>query len=70
MNKMSNQNVNPAIVELVRMGEGFGGTKITGSTPEETRRNLRRAFQAAKERTINNSKENTSPTQNCTTYSS
>ena len=51
MNKMSNQNVNPAIVELVRMGEGFGGTKITGSTPEETRRNLRRAFQAAKERT-------------------
>lgn len=51
MNKMSNPNVNPAIVELVRMGEGFGGTKITGSTPEETRRNLRRAFQAAKERT-------------------
>ncbi|BBT51022.1 TPA: hypothetical protein U9I93_003313 [Acinetobacter baumannii] len=50
MNKMTNQNVNPAIVELVQMGNGFGGTKITGNSPEETKRNLRRAFEAAKER--------------------
>ncbi len=51
MNKMSNRNANPAIVELVQMGNGFGGTKITGNSPEETRNNLRRAFKAAKERT-------------------
>ncbi|EHU1307690.1 hypothetical protein OHW31_12815 [Acinetobacter baumannii] len=50
MNKMTNRNVNPAIVELVQMGNGFGGTKITGNSPEETKRNLRRAFEAAKER--------------------
>ena len=50
MNKMTNQNVNPAIVELVQMGNSFGGTKITGNSSEETRRNLRKAFEAAKER--------------------
>ncbi|EHU3266647.1 hypothetical protein ACT4VJ_18800 (plasmid) [Acinetobacter baumannii] len=50
MNKMTNRNVNPAIVELVQMGNSFGGTKITGNSPEETKRNLRRAFEAAKER--------------------
>lgn len=50
MNKMTNQNVNPAIVELVQMGNSFGGTKITDNSSEETRRNLRRAFEAAKER--------------------
>ncbi|EXB51360.1 TPA: hypothetical protein ACXAXM_001750 [Acinetobacter baumannii] len=50
MNKMTNRNVNPAIVELVQMGNSFGGTKITGNSSEETRRNLRRAFEAAKER--------------------
>ncbi|MDC5154564.1 hypothetical protein OHW42_11350 [Acinetobacter baumannii] len=50
MNKMTNRNVNPAIVELVQMGNSFGGTKITGNSPEETKRNLRRAFEAARER--------------------
>ncbi|WP_151765745.1 hypothetical protein [Acinetobacter colistiniresistens] len=44
------QSVNPAIVELVKMGEGFGSTRLSGKTHEETKKNFRRAMSAAKER--------------------
>lgn len=58
-NKVINEDqLNPAIVELVRMGEGLGSTIISGKTPEETKSNLRKAFQAAKERMRSDSGEN------------
>lgn len=44
------QSVNPAIVELVKMGEGFGVTRLSGKTREETKRNFRKSMSAAKER--------------------
>ncbi|CAL1778042.1 hypothetical protein BRC2024_QFGIOCBO_CDS_0236 [Acinetobacter phage vB_AbaM_PhT2-v2] len=50
MNKPTNRNVNPAFVELVQIGNGISGTKITGNSPEETKHILRRAFEASKER--------------------
>lgn len=42
--------VNPAIIELIEMGNGFAGHTMTGKTAEETRQNIRNHFQAAKER--------------------
>lgn len=49
MMKINDQKVNPAIVEFVQMGEGFSGTKLFGSSREETKKNLRKAMKAAKE---------------------
>ncbi|CAL1777812.1 hypothetical protein BRC2024_PQPTKSFJ_CDS_0150 [Tegunavirus sp. BRC001] len=50
MNKMANRNVNPAIVELVQMGNGISAARITGNSREETKHNLRRAFETSKGR--------------------
>ena len=40
--------LNPAIVELVQMGNGIGGTRLSGSSREETKRNFRSALSAMK----------------------
>lgn len=47
---LNNQQINPAIVELVKMGDGIGGTRLSGNSREETKQNLRSAMNAAKER--------------------
>ncbi|MDC4579626.1 MULTISPECIES: hypothetical protein [Acinetobacter calcoaceticus/baumannii complex] len=44
------QQLNPAIVELVQMGNGLGGTRLGASTREGIRQNFRKAMNAAKER--------------------
>lgn len=44
------QSVNPAIVEFVKMGEGFNSTRLSGATRDETKRNFRRAMNEAKGR--------------------
>ncbi|MDQ1207181.1 hypothetical protein QE380_000104 [Acinetobacter baylyi] len=47
--KINQQRINPAIVELIQIGEGFSGTKLFGLSREETKENLRKAMKAAKE---------------------
>lgn len=46
----SNQQVNPVILELVQMGNGIGGTRVSGKTREELERSFDQAMSAAKER--------------------
>jgi hypothetical protein len=46
--------VNPAILALVELGNGVGGTKVSASTREEIGRNLRKAFLKSKERSKKN----------------
>lgn len=55
-NKMLNTNekVNPAVLALVELGNGVGGTKVSGSTREEIGKNLRKAFLMSKERSKKN----------------
>ena len=55
-NKMLNTNekVNPAVLALVELGNGIGGTKVSGSTREEIGKNLRKAFLMSKERSKKN----------------
>lgn len=55
-NKMLNTNekVNPAVLALVEIGNGIGGTKVSGSTREEIGKNLRKAFLMSKERSKKN----------------
>ena len=55
-NKMLNTNekVNPAVLALVELGNGIGGTKVSGSTREEIGKNLRKAFLMPKERSKKN----------------
>ena len=55
-NKMLNTNekVNPAVLALVELGNGIGGTKVSGSTREEIVKNLRKAFLMCKERSKKN----------------
>lgn len=43
-------HINPAIVELVKIGEGMGGTRLSGNSRGETKQNFRNAMSAAKER--------------------
>lgn len=45
---LRNEQLNPAIVELVQMGNGIGGHRLSGSTREETRTNFRNALSAMK----------------------
>ncbi|PKF35501.1 hypothetical protein [Acinetobacter proteolyticus] len=45
-----NQQLNPAMVELVRMGYGLGNTIVSAPTREGIRQNLRSSLAAAKER--------------------
>ena len=40
----TNEKVNPAVLALVELGNGIGGTKVSGSTREEIGKNLRKAF--------------------------
>lgn len=42
--------VNPAIIELIEMGNGFTGYKVSGKNREETKQNFRNHLKAAKER--------------------
>jgi len=44
------QQLNPAMVELVRMGYGLGNTIVSAPTREGIRQNLRSSIAAAKER--------------------
>ena len=55
-NKMLNTNekVNPAVLALVELGNGIGGTKVSGSTREEIGKNLRKVFLMSKERSKKN----------------
>ena len=55
-NKMLNTNekVNPAVLALVELGNGIGGTKVSVSTREEIGKNLRKAFLMSKERSKKN----------------
>ena len=57
-NKMLNTNekVNPAVLvlALVELGNGIGGTKVSGSTREEIGKNFRKAFLMSKERSKKN----------------
>lgn len=48
------QVLNPAIIELIEMGNGFPTYKLTGKTREETRQNFRNYLKDAKERMFNN----------------
>ena len=50
----TNEKVNPAIIALVELGNGVGGTKISASTREEIGKNLRKAFLKSKERSKKN----------------
>lgn len=45
---MEGRKVNPAMIELIKIGNNFGGTRILGSTPEERRKSLRDALNKAK----------------------
>ena len=55
-NKMLNTNekVNPAVLALVELGNGIGGTKVSGSTREEIGKNLRKAILMYKEHSKKN----------------
>lgn len=44
------QILNPAIVELVRLGDGMRNLRLSGNSYEETKQNFRSALNAAKER--------------------
>ena len=46
----NDQQVNPAIHELIRMGNGIGGTRVSGKTREEIEKSFDQAMSAAKER--------------------
>lgn len=48
--KVESELLNPAIIELVEIGNGLGGSIVSGKNPDETRRNLRNAYSQAKER--------------------
>lgn len=56
-NKMLNTNekVNPAVLALVELGNGIGGTKVSGSTREEIgKKSSQKAFLMSKERSKKN----------------
>lgn len=45
--------INPDVLEMIKLGNGMGGTRV-GSTDKETvKRNVSRVFAAAKERSHN-----------------
>ncbi len=50
----TNEKVNPAVLALVELGNGIGGTKVSASTREEIGKNLRKAFLMSKERSKKN----------------
>ena len=45
---MEGRKINPAMIELIEIGNKFGGTRLFGSTPEERRRSLKDALNRAK----------------------
>jgi len=50
----TNEKVNPAVLALVELGNGIGGTKVSAPTREEIGKNLRKAFLMSKERSKKN----------------
>ena len=46
----TNDLVNPAILTLIEMGSGIGGTKVSDSTREGIAMNLHKAFILSKQR--------------------
>lgn len=48
--EINEQSVNPAIVELVQMGDGLGSYRLSASTREETKANFRSALNAMQEK--------------------
>lgn len=47
---MTEETVNPAVLELIELGNGFGGIRIDGKTREETRANLLAALERSRKR--------------------
>lgn len=48
------ETLNPAIIELIEIGNSFPSHILTGKTLEETRQNFRNYLKGAKERMLNN----------------
>lgn len=48
--EVNEQSVNPAIVDLVQMGDGLGGYRLSASTREETKANFRSAIKDMQEK--------------------
>lgn len=52
--KDKEQVLNPAVVELIEMGNSFPSHILSGKTREETKQNFRNYLKVAKERMLNN----------------